>query len=125
MMNGRKWLTRRMSYLDRAPNWYDTHTRVFYIYFLGRYHNKRLYCYGETNDLDAIEFKLSSYVPSWTRVTYVPLYPHLNREFIDTVLASYRVVIPIRGMEEWSAFEYEDSVDDLIDKLNLKEWVDE
>lgn len=68
------------SYLDSAPSWYDSHTRVFYCYYLGRYRNQPLYCYGYTNDLDTVEFNLKKTLPMYERVMYVPCNDFMHEE---------------------------------------------
>lgn len=63
---------RTRSYMDRVD--VDTrHSTVFYIYSLGRYHNRMHFHYGETNDLMAKEFKLRQTLPYYTKLVCLPI----------------------------------------------------
>lgn len=93
-------------YPDHAPSWYDTHTRVFYIYALGRYMNQRLYCYGETIDLEAVEFHLAKTLPIYERVLFAPApIPDVHSKI---ALCANTVVRGVRGLEDWNIFTCDD-----------------
>jgi hypothetical protein len=59
----------RSTYHDRC-HW-DTTERVFYIYKIGRFHNKVLYHYGETTDIYASELKIMGNLPFRERILVV------------------------------------------------------
>lgn len=62
----------RSNYMDRVD--VDTrHNTVFYIYSLGRYHNRLYLHYGETNDLQAKELKLRQTLPYYTKLVCLPI----------------------------------------------------
>lgn len=116
-------LVKRFSYLDRAPAWYDNHTRVFYIYSLGRYHNQHLFCYGDTNDLDVVEFNLAKTVPKYERVLYLPVDEsnHSREQAIHNLTRS--VPFSINGLEDWNIFTCE-NIDDVIQAVDTRKSVD-
>ncbi len=53
------------SYQDHVE--YDNNNKYFYIYYLGRYHNKPIYTYGETLDIDSVEFHLNKTYPFYKK----------------------------------------------------------
>lgn len=63
---------RSRSYLDRASI-HDTQNRVFYLFYMGRFHNRAMYHYGETNDIAATEFFVKSHVPFYELLLYIPV----------------------------------------------------
>ncbi len=110
------------SYLDRVPSWYDTHTRVFYIFSLGRYHNQPIFCYGETNDLDAVEFYLKKHLPMYERVMYTPTHPRHDVDLYATT-SIQNVAFDVRGFEDWNIFTCED-IEAVVQTLDLIASVD-
>lgn len=112
---------KRTSYLDRAPAWYDTHTRVFYIFSLGRYHNKPIYCYGETNDLDAIEFHLKQHLPIYERILYTPAHLGYEHDFREAPIQD--VAFEVRGFEDWKMFTCED-IQAIVNSIDIRASVD-
>lgn len=50
--------TSRINCNNDKIDYYNSNNRVFYLYNLGRYHNKSLYHYGNTNDIDLVEYNL-------------------------------------------------------------------
>lgn len=107
---------RTASYLDRAPSWYETTNRTMYIYSLGSYHNRSIYHYGETFDIDLIELELKTRVPLYERVMYIPLDHNsiLASSIYKLISEKETVRIPVEGMELWKAFTSE-SIQDIID----------
>lgn len=117
---------RRMkSYLDRAPSWYEHHTRVFYIYSLGRYQNQALFCYGETNDLDTVEFHLAKTLPTYQRVLYFPVQDNYNREHIDATIKTMTntVVLGVGGLDDWNIFTCDD-INEIVNRIDLRKSAD-
>lgn len=51
----------------------DYSEKVFYIYSLGRYHNKPLYHYGETLNPETLEFELAKTLPYYKKIVHVPV----------------------------------------------------
>ena len=66
--HGTKLKTR--SYMDRVQA--DSHSRTFYIYYMGRFKNKPYYVYGETDDVYAMELGLVSNTPCHRRIILAP-----------------------------------------------------
>ena len=60
-----------LGYYDRVS--IDTHNKVFYIYKLGRYNNKMLYTFGESDDIHATEMRLRSIVPMYEKISVEPV----------------------------------------------------
>lgn len=118
-------MVRTASYLDRAPQWYDMSNRVFYVYSLGRFHNTPMYHYGETSDIDLVEFEMKKRVPYYKRVIYVPLDEDANDSLRDIIKQKEKVSIPVTGMETWNAFTAE-SIDDMLqiveESHNFQDW---
>ncbi len=50
----------------------DHNNRECFVYSLGRYGNRPIYCMGETNDLHATEFLLKRTFPIYTKVQSMP-----------------------------------------------------
>ena len=62
----------KYSYYDQVDH--DTnYNKTFYIYFLGYYLNKPIYCYGETYDIDSIEFTLKKTLPFYKKCKIIPI----------------------------------------------------
>ncbi len=62
---------RAVGYYDRVDA-SDHNNRECFVYCLGRYGNRSIYCVGETNDLHATEFLLKRTFPVYTKVRSVP-----------------------------------------------------
>lgn len=84
------------SYHDRIDT--DNTNRIFYIYYLGRYHNAPIYHYGECMDLDVIEFTLKKTIPFYEKVLYIPMDHHfMGKDKFDFFVNKHnlRIEIPI------------------------------
>lgn len=110
---------RPRTFMDQASV-YDTHNRVFYIYFLGFFNNRPIYHFGETNDLDANELLIRSQLPFYERILYIPTDSHHNalREFIEYI-QNYRTTLPVHNLEHLDAFTTTD-IDNGIDAILQK-----
>ena len=107
------------SHLDRVSP-YDAHNRVFYIYSLGRFHNKHLYIYGETNDLDLVEFQLQASVPVFQKEIALPVEYHLAvRDTFELYIEPLKTRMPVHGLDTWDVFTCDDEVrDEVIQKVS-------
>ena len=60
----------RSRLFDRCQ--WDTTERVFYVYRIGRFHNKMYYTYGDTTDIYATDLRITAALPFKERVLVVP-----------------------------------------------------
>lgn len=90
--------------MDRASV-YDTHNRVFYIFYVGRFHNRPIYHFGETNDIDATEFFVKSNLPFYELVLYLPVDTEQDGlSQFSKYIHQDRVELPVHNMEHLDVF---------------------
>lgn len=108
-------------YKDKV-DYYDNSNRVFYLYNLGRYHNKYLYHYGTTNDIDLVEYNLRKNIPFYERIIYTPIEdytygPKLFDDFIEN--ENLKSTLPIDGLKYLDIIcSKNENVDLILDKIN-------
>lgn len=68
----RKAAPRAVNYYHDRVDASDHSNRECFVYSLGCYGNRPIYCVGETNDLHATEFVLKRTFPVYTKVRSVP-----------------------------------------------------
>lgn len=97
---------RTKSYMDRVQA-FDCSNRVFYIYYVGSYHNKPMFHYGEADHIDLVELRLRRILPYYQCITYTPV-RHLvsRRAEFEKAIQDRKVVLPVLGTESWDAFTY-------------------
>ena len=90
--------------MDRV-SMYDTQNRVFYLFYMGRYHNRAMYHYGETNDIDATEFFVKSHVPLYELIMYIPIDTEQGalHQFTDYIQHE-STQLPVHGLEHVAVF---------------------
>lgn len=99
------------SYLDRTSD-YDTHNRVFAIYYLGRYNNLSIYHYNECDDINLTELKLKQTLPFYKTILCIPVEHNVQGIVkFDSMILDNKVSIPLPGLETWSAFTTSDTLD--------------
>lgn len=104
----RRGLLHTRSHLDRVSP-YDAHNRVFYIYSVGRFHNKPLYIYGETNDLDLVELQLQATLPMFKKEIALPVEYHMTAiERFDLYIEPLKTRMPVHGLESLDVFTCDD-----------------
>lgn len=94
---GRRRRVSRKSYNDTVDPT-NVHNHEFFVYYLGNYLNKPLFCCGETCDLMSLELRLKSTLPFFERITTCPieearaiksrLYKELACESLDVVFSA-------------------------------------
>lgn len=88
-----------------CPSVYDAHNRVFYLFYLGRYHNSPIYHYGETNDIDVIEFYIQSQLPFYQRIMYIPIDTELDALYaFDKYIQPDQSKLPIESLQHLAVF---------------------
>lgn len=92
---------RSRSYMDRV-DYESRHDTIFYIYSLGRYHNRLHFHYGETNDLMAKELTLRSSLPCYTKLVCLPIEEAPNgKSHLDRISKQHNLhsKLPIDGVD--------------------------
>lgn len=121
---------RTRSHMDRVSV-YDNHNRTFYIYYLGIYHNRPMYHYGETNDIDVTEFFLRSRLPFYNQIMYIPIdaQQHAFTSFSEFI-KNERVTLPVHSLEHMDVFSTTfDDIETILQKVqhmygaSVDEWV--
>lgn len=95
---------RSRSYLDRVSI-YDTQNRVFYLFYMGKFHNRAMYHYGETNDIAATEFFVKSHLPFYELLMYIPIDTEQNalHRFTEYIQPE-STVLPVHSLEHLTVF---------------------
>jgi len=80
---------------------------------------KSLYVYGETDDLDVVEFELRQNVPAYERVLYLPIEHHISTKMeFDRFVDEHRATFPVHGLEDWEVFTASaDTMETIIQKV--------
>lgn len=107
VINTRKSIITK-SYQDRAN--YDANNNVFYIYYLGKYNNKKTYCYGETNDINIVELKLKQTLPIYKLVKTISNEDKIyDKNKFEKLIKNNRIDFPIKELNKDLNFFYLDN----------------
>ena len=109
------------SYKDQVD--YFTCNKVFFLYDVGRYHNKRLYHYGETIDIDLVEYKLKKNLPYYKKLIDIPIDNCINGfEKLEGIIdkQGLKTKIPVNNIDDIRVLYINDDncIQDLIDEIN-------
>lgn len=109
------------SYFDRVQ--YETHNSIFYIYYLGRYNNKSIFHYGETQDLYGKEFLLKQKLPIYNKLKAIPIEHNVyGKEKFDNYLKTnkLRIIFPIDDLKDLECFttSSQTNIKDILLTLN-------
>lgn len=110
------------SYKDKVD--YFTCHKIFFIFDIGRYHNKRLYHYGETIDIDLTEYKLKKNLPYYKKIIDIPINNCINGfEKIENLIEiqGLKTKIPLDGLDDILILYIsdDDCIQNLIDEINI------
>lgn len=103
--------------MDRASV-YDTHNRVFYIFYLGQFNNRPIYHYGETNDIDATELFVKANLPFYKLVLYLPIDTEQDGlSQFDQYIQHDRVDFPVHNLEHLDVFCPSNDIETIVQKV--------
>lgn len=95
--------SKRTTRVNSTHTYYDKvdeyNNREFYLYTLGRYHNKIIFCYGETSDIAMTEMTFKSTFPVYKKIVSYPVEDNLlaKSEF-ESFIQEYKIAIPIANI---------------------------
>lgn len=125
MRRSQMHMHKHQAYQDNVD--FSTHENVFYMYKIGRYHNKTLYTYGETTDLMSIEIRLRRHVPMYELVFYAPYETksfNVNQFLEDC--KGFQATLPLHDTpSDWNILYIEDekNVQDIIASYKTREQI--
>ncbi len=96
------------SYYDRVS--YDANNNIFYIYYLGKYNNRKTYCYGETNDISIIELKLKQSLPIYKLIRTISKEDKIyDKNNFEKIIKNNKIDFPIKELNNDLSFFYLDN----------------
>ncbi len=102
----------KCSYYDSIS--YNMHNRMFYIYYLGHYYNKKIYHYGETDDIYMTEYKIKKTFPIYDNIICIPVEDVVyGINDFEIFISKYKTIMPLiepKITENWDVFEFNDDV---------------
>lgn len=109
------------SYSDQVD--YFTCNKVVFLFDIGKYYNRRLYHYGETIDIDLVEYKLNRFLPYYNKIIDIPIDKCIDGfEKLESIIEEkgLKTKIPIEGIEDLNVLYTNDGncIQNLIDEIN-------
>ena len=81
------------SYMDHV-DYTSAHNRMFYVYFLGNFQNTPIYCYGETDNPDSVEFTLKRTLPMYKNIVLEPTEGYSGLSQFDRIIRDHLPCLP-------------------------------